>query len=74
MASHKSLEHILNLLTEYRDDVFTLEMGLKSLFTVHRHRTDLGYSSAHIEPQLFEAVLGTLERYPEGRELQHIAV
>ena len=54
MASHRKLEHILVLLNKYKNNVAVLEQALKNLFTLHRNRVDLGYSSAHIEPQLFE--------------------
>ena len=54
VASHRKLEHILVLIYKYRNDVAVLELALKTLFTLHRNRIELGYSSAHIEPQLFE--------------------
>ena len=54
VASHRKLEHILVLLNKYKNNVAVLEQALKNLFTLHRNRVDLGYSSAHIEPQLFE--------------------
>ena len=58
VASHRKLEHILVLLNKYKNNVAVLEQALKNLFTLHRNRVDLGYSSAHIEPQLFEVRFG----------------
>ena len=48
------MEHILVVLSKYKDNVAVLELALKNLFTLHRNRIELGYNSAHIEPQLFE--------------------
>ena len=56
VASHRKLEHILVVLSKYKDNVEVLEQALKSLFTLHRNRVELGYNSAHIEPQLFEVL------------------